>query len=275
VHRNFLAALTGVDQGKALVSTGVVNSVLRALRDDTEALQRLLGTPLAVHRIERVISRLERDPVADPELVAHFGAIVEASGNKRGPQKYFSARMEREFLSLIRQLYLRDGEEKPPPGPERNAREQEALAAYRMVHAWKGYPGQGLAAAEREEGLYVWAKEVLDICASEGRGAVGAIEVAKVLARAPAGDDRHWPSVAAGRLLESGAYPRLADGLHTAKHNLRGVVAKSIGEGGNQEREIAAVLRASADALRAEFARTATMLDGLARSYESEAEQED
>ncbi len=178
-------------------------------------------------------------------------------------------------MSLVRQLYRPEGEAEPPPGAERTAREQEARAAYRMLEAWRGYPGQGLPAEAREDHLHTWSTTMLDVLATEGRGAVGAIEVAKILARAPVGEDEHWPCLAARRLLESGAYPRLADGLHTAKRNLRGVVSKSIGEGGKQEREIAAAFHRSAEILRIECPRTAAMLDSLARSYGDEAEQED
>jgi hypothetical protein len=275
-HGNLMAALIAVEQGNTNVSAAMTNQVLGALRAHVAAGQQTLRNSLDLFRLGRVISRLERDPGADASLVEYFGTLLAmTSADPRRAQRHLSTVIERDFLVLVRQLYRPEGEAKPPPGAERTAREREAMAAYRMLEAWKGYPGQGLPTDEQEDHLHAWSKTMLDALAAEGRGAVGAIEVTKVLARAPAGGDGHWPCLAARRLLETAAYSRLADGLHTAKSNLRGVVSKSIGEGGRQEREIAAVFQASADFLRPDFPRTATMLDSLARSYDHEAEQED
>ena len=57
--------------------------------------------------------------------------------------------------------------------------------------------------------------------------------------------------------------------FHIGTCNQRGVVTR--GEGGAQERELAAKYRAFAEKVKAEWPRTGAILDGLAESYEAEA----
>jgi AAA domain, putative AbiEii toxin, Type IV TA system len=179
------------------------------------------------------------------------------------------------FVDSIRAMYDREDGSDNTGERDPEQRRTRAAAAYRVLESWHGYPGEGEGADQREQILHKWCLRVLELVANEGRSTVGAIEVAKVLSRAPAAADGRWPCLAARRLLQAGASPHLRSGLHTAKRNLRGATRRSLGEGGKQERVLAAQFRESADALRAEWPETATLLDGLTSFYEREAAQMD
>jgi hypothetical protein len=180
------------------------------------------------------------------------------------------------FVDLIRMMYRRRDEATSAEGASESDRKVEG--AHLILDTWdeaRGHPGKGLPSEEREARLEAWAADVLEKTRADGRAEVGAIEVAKVLARAPEGSDSLWPCLAARKLLESGKYPDLDRRLQTAKWNLRGMTSRAPDEGGAQERELAAEYRASAEQLKDEFPRTAAMLDALARTYEREAQSHD
>lgn len=74
--------------------------------------------------------------------------------------------------------------------------------------------------------------------------------------------------------IEKMASDRLERGLSLARVNQRGVYSKSIGEGGAQERELAAQCLRWADAVP-RFPRTAAMLRRIAENWTRYAERAD
>jgi len=272
---NVAVALDAVEQGRDRVSTEVANQVLRALRENHEQTQRVFGHGLHLYRIERLLERLEKDKVADAELGGYFAMLVaQAPQRSHRSSKFLSAALEKDFIPLLRQFCRREDEEVLPNSAQEEG-EGKALSAYHLLDLWTGYPGEDLVAEAREDRLQAWATETLQLCSAEGRRRGGMREVAKVLARAPDGSDGHWPCVAARRLTESGDYPTLSRELSVAKHNLRGTYGKTLGEGGKEEREMAASFQSSANSLRTAWPFTSALLDGLARSYERAGEKKD
>jgi len=177
------------------------------------------------------------------------------------------------FVRMVSFMYRAkdDTRTESPTQDEQNV----AHNALRILEAWNGYPGEDLPEEEREHAVETWCLEVIKEASQNGRGEIVLSPLGKVLARVPPASDEHWPCVAARCLLESGSYPDLAGYIAIAERNRRGATVRAIGEGGGQERELAERYRTFADALRDEFSRTAVMLDGLARSYTADAEEED
>ncbi|HSN98675.1 MAG TPA: AAA family ATPase [Candidatus Nanopelagicales bacterium] len=232
--------------------------------------------------IDWLFAIIDRDPPASKHpahdiapLELFFLPILSESESSR-PTRYVSLAFgenPRLFVQLITTLYRRAAEE--PPVDEDERRLQAARNALTILNAWKGYPGEGLPEPERDEKLESWAAEVLQKTDEEGRGRGGSTHVAEVLARVPPSSDGFWPCLAARRLLETGLYPHLADGLSLAKRNLRGLTGRALTEGGAQERELAQAYLEAARQLELTYPRTATLLDGLARYYDADAERED
>jgi hypothetical protein len=159
---------------------------------------------------------------------------------------------------------------------ELKLKQRRAQAAYSILSEWRGYPGSELPPEQWEGVLLQWARKVLQGSATRDRKSMGEREVAKVLARPPLAPlDGLWPCRAARELLESGHHGAFEDGLLMAKVNLRGGTSRAVGEGGEQERTLAAGFRTATGKLRIQWPRTAALLDKLAERYDREAEQED
>jgi hypothetical protein len=281
---NITGAVQHTEWAKDQVSPETIAHVLAALLSaPAEEAKRFHQDPGSSYTLEQLMNRLEAAPEADTrfgevlasvELVYALGAYEPGRSLRRLSSAF--ARNSGVFVELVKQVYRRIGE----PEPERSETEQEevhrkAELAHRVLGSWTGYPGQGLSGDEGERVLYEWALQVLRALVVEGRPDTGASEVARVLARVPQGEDGFWPCIAARKLLETDEFPSLADGVRIAKWNLRGRTVRSIGEGGQQERALAAGYRDAARTLRPAWPRTADMLDGLAAAYEGDAARHD
>ncbi|HEU4405724.1 MAG TPA: AAA family ATPase [Polyangiaceae bacterium] len=275
---NVRVAFEAAGSAASNVKPATAARVLGALLDDQVALSSFAGDDGRLHLFEQVLNRLEGASDVDPGLVRKAEVTyvyLSAHDDERSrTQSILTDEFTQNpgwFAELVSQIYRREGEERTASEEGRARAEQ----AYRLLDLWRGYPGEGLPSAEGEEVLYAWAREALRLTAEQGRPVVGAIEVAKVLARPPAAADGHWPCLAARRLLRQGNVADLGRFLAIAKRNLRGVWTRELGEDGNQERELARTFRVAADAMRAEWTETAAMLDELAHAYEREADEED
>jgi hypothetical protein len=235
--------------------------------------------PLMPHHVERLFEFIDRDPPSDKDPIKDLAPLelfyLPILPQRSRPTRYVSLAFEDPdfFVHLVAMLYRREGEEHPVK--EDAGRAQAARNSFTLLKVWKGYPGEGLPESERDAKLEAWAAEVLRKTREDGRSHVGSIHVAEVLARVPGGSDGFWPSFAARRMLETGQHPDLGNHLSMAKRNLRGFMGRALDEGGAQEREIAERYREAARQLEATYPRTAAMLDGLARRYDADAEQED
>lgn len=169
---------------------------------------------------------------------------------------------------------LNGGEGARAPESEANESRTPARIASRILLDWDGWPGEDAIEGKRDENVATWIEAALVQLEARGVTHVGLPELARVLARVPATDGL-WPCLAVRRLLEEDRIPNLRRHLVTAKINSRGLVRRSFGEGGDQERALAQRFRERSHQLGAEFPITSAMLVDLAENYERHAEQED
>lgn len=238
------------------------------------------ATNMDSYHLEKLLERVDQsDAHESPEL---FGVELFFLGllehGTRPPKAVYTALEQPEFfVKLLQLLYRSESDTEGADDASSTERQQIAAKnAWHVLHAWRSYPGQSAASSEkREAALADWASGVFSQAKACGRTRVAAVEVAKVLARAPVGDDGAWPCLTARDLIESREYPDFADHVAMARHNLRGVVMKSMGEGGRQEHLMAEQLRQYSGVVAVQYPRTARMLMSLAQDYESEAAKED
>jgi len=96
----------------------------------------------------------------------------------------------------------------------------------------------------------------------------------KMFANSLVGKDGVWPCEPVRDVIEELQSEPIISGARTARYNQRG--AHFRGEGGDQERELAAQYRAWADALQFTHPFVSSqLLMGMVRTYEREAEQHD
>ena len=100
-------------------------------------------------------------------------------------------------------------------------------------------------------------------------------QVGRILSYAPCGEDGIWPHEAVREVIEKFESRDLERGIEIGVYNQRGVVVKSLDEGGEQERKLAEKYGQFADALKLKWCRTANMLRRIAQIYIEEANIED
>jgi addiction module HigA family antidote len=180
------------------------------------------------------------------------------------------------FVQAVALAYKRSDEGEDPPewrieNPEQRA--AVASAAYRLLDQIKKIPGTDENGRIDTAGLVAWLADVRRLCREYARANIGDQCLGQLLARAPGGENGIWPCEAVCEAMEGIASPEIGRGFSIGVYNSRGVHWR--GEGGEQERELAAKYRAWAERLHFDYPYVGGILEGIAASYEREAGRED
>jgi len=180
------------------------------------------------------------------------------------------------FVQVAALVYKRSDEGEDPPewrieNPEQRA--AVASATYRLLDQLKKIPGTDENGKIEVPTLTAWLAEVRRLFREYARSNIGDHCLGQLLAKAPMSDNGIWPCEAVCEAMEEIASPKIGEGFHIGVHNSRGVHWR--GEGGNQERELAAKYRAWAAHLHFDYPFVGGVLEGIAESYEREAAWED
>ena len=152
--------------------------------------------------------------------------------------------------------------------------QNRAKRGYKLIEGLQSIPGRNKQGEIDADLLLGWVNTVRNSCAELGRQDVGDISLGKLLAEAPKGADDVWPCEPVRQVLEQIQSEKISEGITVGLFNSRGVHAR--GEGGDQERELAAMYRKWASAL--EFSHpfvASNILKYMADRYESYAQSED
>ena len=120
-----------------------------------------------------------------------------------------------------------------------------------------------------------WVTEARRLCSEHGRARIGDDRIGELLSKAPPEDDSSWPCRPVCDVLESHASEDMAAGFRIGVYNARGVVSRSLEEGGKQERELSARYRAWAQRLAFDYPYVASILERIAQDYDRDAQRED
>lgn len=149
-------------------------------------------------------------------------------------------------------------------------RRATAENAFHLLTDWSWPPGFDGENIDPER-LTAWIESAGELLKAADRYEVGMSHLGQVLAHAPADADGHWPPVAVRDLLESMHSEELESGFRVAVINSRGVVSRTLEEGGAQELELVEKYKVDADDAADRWPSTARILRTLVRSYENEA----
>ena len=179
------------------------------------------------------------------------------------------------FVEALRYVYIRDdeGEDAPEPEITEEQKANRANACYKMLDRLRIIPGHDENGDLIAERLVSWIEQVRAGCSAIARRDIGDQSVGKLLSHSPAAKDGIWPCSPVRDALEQVTNEHLARGLTIAMRNSRG--AHWRGEGGAQERSIAAKYAGWAQAMEYTHPRVAAILHGLEESYLREADWED
>jgi addiction module HigA family antidote len=233
--------------------------------DVAEALQSLDGRP-----------EVGQDDMAQLEFL--YLGMLEHTQHKHGIRN-----LERQiaaspalFAQLVALAFKRRDNEQDSPewgsdDPERRA--AMVSAAYQLLDRIAFVPGTQPDRSIATTELVAWLHEARRICTQYGRSDSGDHCIGQLLAKAPADENGLWPREQVCEAMEGISSESLARGFHMAVHNARGVVMR--GEGGAQERELAAKYRGWAQEIAPRYPFVGGALEGIAASYDREAEWHD
>lgn len=179
------------------------------------------------------------------------------------------------LLQLIALIYIPEGESREGrPEPSEGER-AVATQAWRILNEWKPFASTSPHAMPSGGELVAIVERARKLAAERRHSGIVDDHLGKALASSPAGTDGVWPHESVREVLERYRSEALADGFVVGKRNLRGITSRAPGDGGEQERQLAAQYETWQRALAVSNPRTSALLGRLVEGYRSEATRED
>jgi hypothetical protein len=177
------------------------------------------------------------------------------------------------FCELVNVLFRAENDDEPRELSQEEARLNSQ--ADKLLRVWRTLPGSDEQGNVDEVKLSTWVVTAKALVNDSGRGANGEQQIGQLLSHSPKGADGLWPHEGVRRVIEEVVSDHIERGFQVGVFNNRGVITRSLTEGGAQEREIAARYRDYALRFRDDWPRTSQMLDRMANEYERYARGED
>lgn len=176
------------------------------------------------------------------------------------------------FIELIALIYRREHEERREVT---EADRYRATTAYRVLDSWKLIPGILPNGGVDKVALDAWVTAALAKGAQEGRATIASQHIGKILSHSPHGTDGAWPHEAVRDVIERLENREVELGFEIGTFNKRGVVTRSLQEGGRKERTLADQYASWAAKVRERWPRTAELLRQIEATYRDQARRED
>jgi hypothetical protein len=268
-----LISNTGIDSVKPMILVNILKEA--ALADSSKEASR---TNMTDYYIDRIFNVLEKSNLVATSDIARLEWIYLPilTCSERQPRILYQE-LASNPLFFAEIVEFIDGSENDQDSSIEvdQARSQCIRRGHELLNSWHQVPGLTKDGIIDTEKLRAWVSQAREACHNSGRGKVGDKIIGEVLANAPKGIDGIWPDLAIREIVQESESQYLELGIEIGVHKNRGVWSKSIGDGGIQEREIAQTYQNYASAIADTYPRTAAMLRKIARSYESDAHQED
>ena len=262
------------------IETGRLKRLLRAIAtEDPEPVEpyRLEG-----YHVSKALESLDgrtgvtQDEMAEFEFM--FLGDLDRSEHGIPNLERHIAESPMSFVQVLALMSKRDdGREDPPEwqvgDPDRRA--GLAFAVYRLLRRIKHVPGASTDGEIHTETLCAWVVEVRRLCAEYGRTEIGDRYIGQLLSRGPVEKDGVWPHPSICETMERIASSQIGRGFSTGVYNGRGVTTRAIGEGGAQERELAARYRQWAEQRTFDYPYVSSILECIAADYDRQATGED
>ena len=150
-----------------------------------------------------------------------------------------------------------------------------ASAAFKLLHRINHIPGTAEDGKIDSEALFSWVTEARRLCAEFGRAEIGDQYIGQLLSKAPAEEDGPWPCLPVCEAMEKVASRDIGVGFSMGVCNSRGMTSRAFGEGGAQERALAAKYRNWSERRAFDYPFVSSVLESIAAGYDWEADRED
>lgn len=177
-----------------------------------------------------------------------------------------------EYVEIIANVYAGKNEAHTEnPTEEMRMR---ARMSYRLLKAFHTVPGADSDGVIDGAVLKDWVVKARALANERDRTEIVDEFIGQLLAHSqPVPENGFWPQAAVANLLDEIASDVLDHGIEVERFNMRGVHWRGIGEGGHQERALAATYRGWAE--QTSSPRTTEMLERIARCWDANADRED
>jgi hypothetical protein len=230
---------------------------------------------LEAHRVSDALKSLDGRPGVRSEEMARLELLfVEALDYS----EHGLPNLERQiaesptlFVQVLALVFKRDDDGQDPPEWRIEDLRHAGLAsaAYRLLDRIGRIPGTGEDGKINAEKLLSWITEARRLCAEHGRIEIGDQMIGQLLSKAPPEEDDTWPCLPVCEAMERTASRHIGIGFNSGVHNGRG--AQLRGEGGLQERELAAKYRGWSEQHGIDYPYVGGVLESVAADYDREA----
>lgn len=279
--RHALALVGRRSKGVRLPSPLLVEVLEQAAKQPFDKVDDGNETTMFQHYVAETLSELDSRDDIDRQVLAmlewNYLRVLEYS---RRPAKVLLsvlAEQPKLFIEMLSTIFkASDDSGVKEPEPE-NPEQARAIAnqAYRLLDLWDHIPGRRADNTIDGVALEAWIKEARALAKVAGRAEIADSKIGQMLSASPMGADGNWPAEPVRDVLDLFRSKPMLEGFSVGKANRRGVTTRMPGDGGEQERALAAQYRAWAKAIAIEYPHTAKALDGLADRYDWHATRED
>ena len=272
-----LAALQAVSLDRDAVESSRLTKLLHALAGVGEPLHWLYGASIpdtfkSLHR--------RADVTIEEKAKLEFLFLRALDGSEHGLPN-----LERQVMSspawyaeAVIRAFNRGDHRKDPPELRIDDAEQRgdiAKDAYDLLQWVHRIPGTDAHGVVHAEPLTAWLDEVRALCARYGCSEDGDRSIGGLLSRDQPDEDGQWPCKAVCEALQWMSCGDVDEGFIAGTCNARGVVIRPVGEGGDQERTLAAKYRGWAQQTAYEYPHVGSILERIAMVYDHHARQRD
>ena len=218
---------------------------------------------------------IETDKIAELEWL--YLPILARVGSGR-PPKMLHQQLSNDpqfFAEVIKWIYKPKNNKEEKEDLPKELKEQRARLAFELLNTWKTVLGSDSNDRIDYQKLKSWVDKAREFCKKLDRLEVCDTHIGQVLAHAIPDEDGNWPPEEVCKVIEEIRSKELDEGFIVGVHNKRGVITKSLFEGGEQERALARQYQEYANKWAIQFPRTSEILRKIAKDYESEAKRED
>lgn len=180
------------------------------------------------------------------------------------------------LLQLVELIYLPEGTAKEDIPEPSEAQESAASQAWRILHHWEPFKLVSSQTMPQPDELVVAIDRIRALAAERRQSRIVDDLLGKALASSPIGVDGLWPHESIREVLEHYAgIEEITDGFIVGRLNLRGTTSRQLGDGGEQERDLAKSYGAWQRAMAVSHPQTSRLLGRIADSYRSDANDQD
>jgi hypothetical protein len=230
--------------------------------------------------IERLFNKLYESEYPENEIAKlewYYLLFLTSVGSGRSPKLLHNelASNPTFFAEVIRNVYKRK-DEKQDKDQEKlpdELLEQRATLSWNLLHSWNTVPGLKSGKINYEV-LKSWIVKARELCEKSDRIDVCDKHIGKLLVFTELENDI-WPPEAVCRIIEDIESEKLNNSFEIGISNNRGIVTKSLEEGGKQEIELCKKYKDYADKLNTRFPKTASILYDVAEDYKNQSKKED